>query len=220
MKKINLIKSHLLSASWVLFSTLSATAVAETNNKADSGEVKRLANYFVAQDKSLTSKIDFDSFMKLAKKVEYYRAKRLIPVNEFLAKAKEPNTIILDSRSKEMFDRKHLKGALHLNFADYNQISLYKIIPDKNTTILIYCNNNFIDDQQNFASKMAVTPKDLNGKPTYQNNITLALNIPTFINLYGYGYHNVYELADLVSVNDTRLAFEGSEVKGDNQPNK
>lgn len=220
MKKINLIKSHLLSASWVLFSTLSATAVAETNNKADSGEVKRLANYFVAQDKSLTSKIDFDSFMKLAKKVEDYRAKRLIPVNEFLAKAKEPNTIILDSRSKEMYDRKHLKGALHLNFADYNQISLYKIIPDKNTTILIYCNNNFIDDQQNFASKMAVTPKDLNGKPTYQNNITLALNIPTFINLYGYGYHNVYELADLVSVNDPRLAFEGSEVKGDNQPNK
>lgn len=118
-----------------------------------------------------------------------------------------------------MYDRKHLKGAIHLNYSDYNQISLYRLIPDKNTTILIYCNNNFIDDQQNFASKMAVTPKDLDGKQIYVNNLTLALNIPTFINLYGYGYRNVYELADLVSVNDKRLEFVGSTVDEQiNQP--
>jgi hypothetical protein len=40
----------------------------------------------------------------------------------------------------------------------------------------------------------------------------LALNIPTYINLYGYGYRNVYELNELVSVRDPRVAFEGTTV--------
>ena len=38
----------------------------------------------------------------------------------------------------------------------------------------------------------------------------MALNIPTYINLYGYGYRNVYELHELVNVNDRKIAFEGS----------
>ena len=42
--------------------------------------------------------------------------------------------------------------------------------------------------------------------------ITLALNIPTYINLYGYGYKNVYELKDLVMIDDKRLELEGTEV--------
>jgi hypothetical protein len=41
----------------------------------------------------------------------------------------------------------------------------------------------------------------------------LALNIPTYINLYGYGYKNVYELDELVNVNDKRIEFEGTAVK-------
>lgn len=185
---------------------------AQADQQVDQMEVERLTHYFKEQDQVLTGKIDFASYIKLAKEVEAYRAKRLINLDDFLAKAKELNTVILDSRSQLMYDRKHIRGAIHLNFADYNQISLYQLIPDKNTTILIYCNNNFIDDQQNFASKMAVVSKDLDGKPSYVNNITLALNIPTFINLYGYGYRNVYELADLISVQDPRLIFEGAAV--------
>jgi len=43
--------------------------------------------------------------------------------------------------------------------------------------------------------------------------IMMALNIPTYINLYGYGYRNVYELNELVNVNDPRIAFEGSIVE-------
>jgi hypothetical protein len=41
----------------------------------------------------------------------------------------------------------------------------------------------------------------------------MALNIPTYVNLYGYGYHNVYELNELVNVNDPRITFEGSIVE-------
>jgi hypothetical protein len=40
----------------------------------------------------------------------------------------------------------------------------------------------------------------------------LALNIPTYVNLYGYGYRNVYELDELVKVDDPRVTFEGSIV--------
>ncbi len=45
-----------------------------------------------------------------------------------------------------------------------------------------------------------------------RKEITLALNIPTFINLYGYGYKNVYELGDLVSVFMDPIKFEGTDV--------
>jgi hypothetical protein len=40
----------------------------------------------------------------------------------------------------------------------------------------------------------------------------LALNIPTYINLYGYGYRNVFELGELVHIGDRRIKFEGSVV--------
>jgi hypothetical protein len=45
------------------------------------------------------------------------------------------------------------------------------------------------------------------------NQLTLALNIPTYINLYGYGYQNVYELNELVATFfDKRIEFEGTAV--------
>ena len=44
----------------------------------------------------------------------------------------------------------------------------------------------------------------------------MALNIPTYINLYGYGYvygyRNVYELNELVKVSDPKIEFEGTTV--------
>ena len=38
--------------------------------------------------------------------------------------------------------------------------------------------------------------------------LPLALNIPTFINLYGYGYDNIYELKDYMDEEDDRVQFE------------
>lgn len=128
--------------------------------------------------------------------------------------SKEKNVVVLDSRSNFRFKRKHLKGAINLNFSDYTQENLEKLIPDKNTKILIYCNNNFEGDQIDFTSKVArfddspETQMLSNRKP-----LMLALNIPTYINLYGYGYKNVYELYELVNINDKRITFEGTEVK-------
>lgn len=154
------------------------------------------------------SKVDFDAFETLTKEVKEYRKDRLISFDKFLSWSKESNTVILDTRSTEMYNRKHVKGAIHLDFTDFTQDNLLRLIPSTDTRILIYCNNNFADDQVNFRTKMVPKPQ----LRTIKKPITLALNIPTFINLYGYGYKNVYELADLVSVTNKSIVFEGTEV--------
>jgi Rhodanese-like domain len=169
--------------------------------------------------------VDFDAYEKVAKEAKKHRATRLVNVNEFLKMSKEEGTIILDTRSDEMYKAKHVKGAIHLNFSDFNAESLSKLIPDNNTRILIYCNNNFDDkptilsgkEVKPFISKMAFpTTKFVQPaltKMAVNNQLTLALNIPTYINLYGYGYQNVYELNELVSTFfDKRIEFEGTLV--------
>jgi hypothetical protein len=152
----------------------------------------------------LPSKVDFEGFLKLSEEAYQYRKDRLVDLEHFLEMAQDSNTIILDTRSDKMYEMKHVKGAVHLNFSDFNVYDLMKVIPSQNTRILIYCNNNFNDDERHFMSKIA--PPVLPG----EKPISLALNIPTFINLYGYGYRNIYELSSLVSVSDRRIQFEGT----------
>jgi len=164
------------------------------------------------------AKVSFEDFKELVGEVEAYRQSRLVDLNTFLKMSKEPNTIVFDSRSDFRFERKHLAGAKHLSFPDFTIENLRKVIPDPNTRILIYCNNNFDGDQVDFATKMAPRfdepPKKVPESQILGNRkpIMLALNIPTFINLYGYGYRNVYELGELVNIDDKRITFEGSVV--------
>jgi hypothetical protein len=187
------------------------------------------------------SLVDFQAFLDLAMEVQAHRAERKVSIAEFQNMSQEKNTIILDTRSKEMYDAKHIKGAIHLNFADFNQFSLFELIPDTNTRILIYCNNNFIEgptlmDQDFFASKVSIPepiiytidgeeidtsdpesvalfdPGKVVLNPLKPLGITMALNIPTYINLYGYGYKNVFELKDLIFVNSGVVEFEGTAV--------
>ena len=159
----------------------------------------------------------YSDFKTLVNEVENHRLNRLISLDKFLDMSTKKNVVILDTRSDFRYNRKHLKGAIHLDYTDFTQKELNSLIPDPNTTILIYCNNNFEGDQVDFPTKMSLpneSPKELetqilsNRKP-----ILLALNIPTYINLYGYGYKNVYELNELVNINDSRIEFEGSQVK-------
>ncbi len=160
-----------------------------------------------AQTNLKPSQVDFDGYISLAKEVQQYRKNRVIHLKKWLKMSKEPKTIILDTRSKAMYDRKHIQGAVHLNFSDFTMESLYRIAPDKNTRILIYCNNNISNENVAFISKMYIPPT-----PTETKRL-LALNVPTFINLYGYGYKNIYELADLVDYKSGQLSFEGSSIR-------
>jgi hypothetical protein len=178
----------LLAASF-LFSKTNA----QTNLKNNDATFTSLKN----QDNLPPSKVDYSEFLKLSNEVNEYRMKRLVDLKTFLRLSKKEGVIILDTRSKEAYDGKHIKGAIHLNFSDFTAEKLAKVIPSKATTILIYCNNNFLNDPKSFALKSA----------------PLALNIPTFINLYGYGYKDIYELQSLVSINHPDMEFEGSLMK-------
>ncbi len=141
-----------------------------------------------------TAAIDAEGFEKLTDEAMPLRQNRLIPLDLFAWLAARDDVIVLDTRSKSRFDYKHVRGAIHLNFSDFSQEKLEKLIPNKETLILIYCNNNIDGDEVAFARKA----------------LSLALNIPTFINLYGYGYSNVYELGELVKADNPKLKFEGT----------
>ena len=178
-----------------------------------------VTNTALAQKKSYPpAKVSFNDFKALVAAVEPHRAKRLIDLDSFLKMSTEPGAIIFDSRSDFRYDRIHIKRARHLSFTDFTQDNLGKVIPSVDTRILIYCNNNFQGNETDFASKIyrpgggrpgdAVTKQlQVQEKPRM-----MALNIPTYVNLYGYGYRNVYELAELVHVDDPRIEFEGSIV--------
>ncbi|HJW33993.1 MAG TPA: rhodanese-like domain-containing protein [Holophagaceae bacterium] len=164
------------------------------------------------------AKVSFEDFKHLVSVVEPHRASRLINLDTFLKMSREPGVIVLDTRSTFRFDRIHVLGAKHLCFTDFTQENLSKVIPSFETKVLIYCNNNFDGNPLDFATKAGPPRRPQPASPlatqlaAQERPILLALNIPTYINLYGYGYRNVYELDELVHVNDPRIAFEGSVV--------
>lgn len=154
------------------------------------------SNFSMAgQQESL--KVDYSGFLNMSRELVDYRESRLIDIETFNTYCKEKNTIVLDSRSKAAYDEIHIKGAIHLNFSDFTKSALARTIADKNTRILIYCNNNFESPREALTNKMS----------------PLALNIPTFINLYGYEYSNVYELYEYLDENDPRVVFQTRDKK-------
>ena len=142
-----------------------------------------------AQQAPGSAEIDYDGFMDLTGEVFELREDRLLTLEAFNQMAAEPNTIILDARSRYAFDMGHIDGAVNLPFSDFTDEKLAEVIPDKDTRVLIYCNNNFTDDAE----------------PIPLKRISLALNIPTFINLYGYGYENIYELGALTETTNANV---------------
>jgi hypothetical protein len=157
----------------------------------------------------LNPAIDFAGHRKVAAEAELHRQERRLTEEKFIEMAKEEGTIVLDARSKEMYDLLHVKGAINLSFPDIDIESLAKVLPDKKARILIYCNNNFTDPEAtgkpaggglNARAREAMRPK----------RAVASLNISTYIALYSYGYKNVYELAPLVEPEKSKLAFESS----------
>ena len=176
--------------------------------------------------------------------------------------------------TKDAYDKFHIKGAVHLDFSDFTEYKLNKLIPNKDKRILIYCANNFhgnspIIEKGGPAGSKGVTieeglkmvgtkrlsikngykPTDSTGESSAEgpagtdgpygiqeesssstNNFPfkvepilqllnkerikspVALNIPTYINLYYYGYKNVYELSSSININDKNLKVAGTMV--------
>jgi phage shock protein E len=141
--------------------------------------------------------IDYAGFEKQVSVVGALRESRRVSEGEFIDMARDPSTVVLDARSAEKFALLHIKGARNLSLPDVTEEELAKVIPSKTTRVLIYCNNNFVNQPRAFPSK----------------NLRASLNIYTFNVLAAYGYESVYELGPLLNIETTRLQFEGTEAR-------
>lgn len=140
--------------------------------------------------------INYNAFLDNAQRANALRESHRLTEDQFLNKMADPGVVVLDARSAAKYQLRHLKGAMNLSFPDFTADTLAAIIPTKGTEVLIYCNNNFVGSPTAFPSKAAPA----------------SLNISTFVNLYTYGYTNIYELGPLLDVKTTKLPFEGDEV--------
>jgi hypothetical protein len=138
--------------------------------------------------------IDAAGFLRVAEAATGHRDSHRISEDDFLRMRNEPGTIVLDARSAAMFELLHVRGALNLSFPDIAVDSLRRLVPDRRTRILIYCNNNFRDAATAFPTKLPMA----------------SLNLSTYVALYSYGYRNVYELAPQMTLAESRLPFEGT----------
>jgi hypothetical protein len=149
--------------------------------------------------------IDAPGFRQIVQESAAERESKRLTEAEFIKAMQEKGVIVLDARSTRNFDRRHIKGAVNLPFTEFTASELAKVIPKKDSKVLIYCNNNFGGSPAAFATKMPST----------------ALNLSTYVSLRGYGYTNIYELGPLLEVSTTKIPFVGTEVAtAPNSPNK
>jgi hypothetical protein len=144
--------------------------------------------------------IDMNGYLKVAQEAALHREKHRVTEADFIKMAAEEGTIVLDARSKEMYDLLHVKGAINLSFPDIAIETLKQTLPDKEARILIYCNNNFTDPSKPAGQGVAA-------RAFLSKAPTASLNISTYVALYNYGYKNVYELAPLVDPKTTKLTL-------------
>lgn len=142
----------------------------------------------------LNPAIDMDAYLRVSAEAARHRESRRLTEDEFIRMSREPGVVVLDARSRAKYDELHVKGAVNLSFPDIAIESLATVLPDKQTQILIYCNNNFTGNQSAFASKLP----------------SASLNLSTYVALYTYGYRNIWELGPRIDVASTKLELEPS----------
>jgi hypothetical protein len=139
--------------------------------------------------------IDMPGHLRIAAEAAEHRTARRVSEAEFIRLSSEPGTVVLDARSSEKYRELHVRGAVNLGFPDITVESLARLIPDKATRILIYCNNNFTNAEGPFPAKLA----------------SASLNLSTYITLYDYGYRNVYELGPTIDPARSALEFQSGQ---------
>lgn len=140
--------------------------------------------------------IDYTAFQDAVLKTGPIREQRRLTEAQFLEKMKDRSVVLFDARSGPMFARLHIDGAVNLSYPDFTEERLAKLIPTKDTLVLIYCNNNFVGSPVAMATKAVST----------------SLNVSTYVTLSSYGYTNIYELGPLLDVKTTSLPLAGTEA--------
>jgi rhodanese-related sulfurtransferase len=151
----------------------------------------------VAEEKIPNRLIDYDGFLQIVASSKESRETNRLTEADFISAMESGKYILLDARSKVNYDLRHIKGAINLPFTEFSEKSLADIIKNKESRILIYCNNNFTGSPVAMVSKSA----------------SASLNLSTQASLRAYGYLNIYELGPLLDVKTSKIPFLGAEVK-------
>ncbi len=138
--------------------------------------------------------IDMAGYLRVSEEAAKEREGRRVSEGDFIRMSHEPGTIVLDARSANRFVLLHVNGAVSLPFTEFTAASLAAVIPDMTTRVLIYCNNNFRGAEEAFPLKAPYA----------------SLNLSTYIELYSYGYRNLYELGPRIDIHRTRLELVGT----------
>jgi len=149
-----------------------------------------------AQESIPNRLIDYSEFKKIVVQSSQERESRRLTEEQFIAMIDKGDVVLLDARSASRYAMRHITGAKNLPFTEFTESSLASVIPNKNTKILIYCNNNFEGSPTAFASKAPAA----------------SLNLSTYTSLKAYGYNNIYELGPLLNISTTKISFEGTEI--------
>ena len=141
--------------------------------------------------------IDSAQYVRMVNQAVAHRESRRVSEDEFIRLARLPGTVVLDGRNRGKYQALHVRGAVNLSYPDFTVESLARLVPDPQTLILIYCNNNFRNAEEPFPSKLPAA----------------SLNLSTYIALYTYGYRNIYELGPRLDPKQSKLPFVSTVAK-------
>lgn len=124
----------------------------------------------------IEKEIDYEAYYKKAGELNSLRKERTIGVNKLLEMKEDKKTIILDVRSKLSYECSHIDGAINIPYSDIKEGTLESIIPNKDTRVVIYCDNGI----EEMITRV------------------MPLSMQAFPLLYQLGYQNIYELESSV----------------------
>lgn len=125
----------------------------------------------VAEDHAL-------EYYKKAEALSEFRRSRQVGINEAEKMLGDKNTILLDTRGDDDFKKIHIRGARHLSYADFTSDRLAKLLPDKNSRIIIYCD----------AAIMTPLTR------------MMPLSTNAFVDLHMQDYKNLYEIRSISDI--------------------
>lgn len=102
-----------------------------------------------------------------------------VSLDEFLILRKQENVVVVDVRSLASYEHGHIDGAVHLAGTDITKPRLEELVPDADTTLLLYCD----------YSLMPIRMISL-----------MHMSAPQFVKL---GYKNVRTLSPVYEAGDT-----------------
>lgn len=115
-------------------------------------------------------------------KIDKIRSERQIHYTKVPEILKKGDAIILDVRSKESYDCGHIKGAKNLSLTDITEKTLPKIVPSKQTKIIIYCEKTLSPPVRRMAATKIAFPI-----------------------IYKLGYENIHEIEEVMYFDDKTL---------------